>query len=108
MTNAKKELLELLEKFNVELEAAVISIDTGYGDESAKAGLNPNYKPYEHDSFMIRMDTNYSSGYGIQELYGVLWFTDGTWATRWEYDGSEGWERHAKPDFNRMFNMYNI
>jgi hypothetical protein len=39
----------------------------------------------------------YNPGFGSQELYGTLWFTDGTWADRREYDGSEWWEGHSRP-----------
>tara|TARA_Y100000592_G_C5220665_1_gene199298 strand:+ start:152 stop:526 length:375 start_codon:yes stop_codon:yes gene_type:complete len=123
MTNARKELLEILEKFNVKLEAAVINIDSGFcesyeltEDEEnggfgrvhvGDAELKPNYTDSEYNKFMIAIDQNYNSGYGTQELSGVLWFTDGTWATRGEYDGSEWWEHHVRPDFNQMSNMYN-
>lgn len=124
MTNARKELLEILEKFNVELEAAVINIDLGFHESHeffeaegkgrigilnvVKASLKPNYNPItEYNEFMVAIDKNYNSGYGTQELSGVLWFTDGTWATRGEYDGSEWWEHHVRPDFNQMSNMYN-
>ncbi|QNI21485.1 hypothetical protein [Salmonella phage 3sent1] len=30
-------------------------------------------------------------------LYGNVWFTDGTWLERGEYDGSEWWEYKATP-----------
>jgi len=105
MTNAQKEILELLDKNNVKLESAVISIDIGY-QESSQDFLKPNHTPAEWCQFMNAIDRNYNSGFGIQELSGVLWFTDGTWATRGEYDGSEWWEHHRKPSFDIMFNMY--
>ena len=31
----------------------------------------------------------YNSGFGGQELFGNVWFDDGTWLSREEYDGSE-------------------
>lgn len=40
---------------------------------------------------------NYYSGYGIQELYGVIAFKDGSWLERGEYDGSEWWELCVMP-----------
>lgn len=40
---------------------------------------------------------NYYRGYGTQELFGVIVFNDGTWFSRWEYDGSEGWEFNQIP-----------
>lgn len=33
----------------------------------------------------------YDAGFGTQELYGYVWFKDGSWLERHEYDGSEEW-----------------
>lgn len=41
--------------------------------------------------------TVYDSGYGSQKLYGTVWFEDGTWADRCEFDGSEWWEHRVRP-----------
>lgn len=43
-------------------------------------------------------DGNYYNGYGAQYLFGTVWMTDGTWFTRYEYDGSECWEHHKCPE----------
>jgi len=39
----------------------------------------------------------YDNGYGGQELFGTIWYTDGTWSERGEYDGSEWWVYHKCP-----------
>ena len=39
----------------------------------------------------------YSSGFGLQELYGYVVFKDNTWLERGEYDGSEWWEYKYPP-----------
>ena len=44
------------------------------------------------------MNFEYDNGFGGQELYGTIWLKDGTWCTRGEYDGSEWWEHHERPD----------
>ena len=44
------------------------------------------------------LDFEYDNGYGTQEVFGVVWFADGTWAERGEYDGSEWWEHHTIPE----------
>ena len=31
------------------------------------------------------IDKEYDDGYGGQELYGTIWYKDGTWSTRGEY-----------------------
>jgi hypothetical protein len=41
---------------------------------------------------------DYYSGYGGQTLFGTIWYTDGTWSTRGEYDGSEWWDHKTRPD----------
>ena len=44
------------------------------------------------------LDFEYNNGYGGQELFGYIWYTDGTWSERGEYDGSEWWEYKKSPD----------
>ena len=41
-----------------------------------------------------QLDYNYDSGFGSAEVDEglVIYFKDGSSLTRWEYDGSEGWE----------------
>lgn len=51
----------------------------------------------QYNAFVESLDFEYDSGYGGQELFGTVWFKDGTWATRGEYDGSEWWDYHACP-----------
>jgi len=48
--------------------------------------------------FLTDLNFTYDGGYGGQELFGTIWFEDGTWATRGEYDGSEWWELHQCPE----------
>jgi len=47
--------------------------------------------------FLARINHRYDDGFGGQELYGTIWYTDGTWSSRGEYDGSEWWEHHEVP-----------
>lgn len=47
--------------------------------------------------FLQKLDFEYYDGHGGQELYGEIWYTDGTWSTRGVYDGSEWWEYHECP-----------
>ena len=41
---------------------------------------------------------DYDAGYGHQYLDGIVWFNDGTWAERGEYDGSEWWIHQKRPE----------
>ena len=43
------------------------------------------------------MDFEYDAGYGSQELFGTIWYSDGTWSDREEYDGSENWKHRKCP-----------
>ena len=42
--------------------------------------------------------SDYNNGYGLQVVPPIfVVFKDGSWLSRWEYDGSEGWEYNEKP-----------
>ncbi len=47
--------------------------------------------------FLQKLDIKYDNGYGGQELYGTIWYKDGTWSDREEYDGSEWWRYNSCP-----------
>jgi len=51
-------------------------------------------------SFIDGISQEYSNGYGGQELFGTIWYTDGTWSSRGEYDGSEWWEHNKCPEID--------
>ncbi len=59
--------------------------------------LRQHYTEAEYTAFLQSLDFRYDAGYGSQELYGTIWFTDGTWAIRGEYDGSEWWQLCNRP-----------
>jgi hypothetical protein len=98
--NAKKELIELLEEVIVDIHCAKVSLHTRYvSDNTSKAALlKVDHTPEELDEFLDGLDFDYDDGYGGQELFGTIWFVDGTYATRGEYDGSEWWEHHTCPE----------
>jgi hypothetical protein len=52
----------------------------------------------EWNEFLNKLDFEYDSGYGSQELFGTIWYEDGTWSDRGEYDGSEWYEYHMCPE----------
>jgi hypothetical protein len=49
------------------------------------------------EQVLPRLNFVYNNGYGNQEIVGTIWYTDGTWSDRGEYDGSEWWQHHACP-----------
>lgn len=67
-------------------------------EEEDKIYLKKGYTPGEYEEFLTKIDKNYDSGYGTQELFGHIWLTNGEWINRHEYDGSEHWEHVSSPD----------
>ena len=83
MTNAKKELLEEMGKKQVEF------VRIYHGDSKVIEG--------ELEDVLPLLDFEYDSGYGGQYLHGYIWYKDGTWSERREYDGLEWWEHKERP-----------
>ena len=54
----------------------------------------------ELEEVLPLLDFDYDDGYGTQELFGYIWYTDGTWSERGKYDGSEWWEYKKRPEQN--------
>tara|TARA_B110000259_G_C13921813_1_gene365129 strand:- start:315 stop:680 length:366 start_codon:yes stop_codon:yes gene_type:complete len=72
-----------------------------YNDPNpVNARLKLNHTEEEEQAFLDKLDKVYDSGFGSQELFGIVWFTDGTWLTRDEYDGSECWNHNVCPEFD--------
>ena len=67
------------------------------GEDMPKICLSLGYTDEQYGQFMQKLEFTYNNGYGGQELDGVIWFEDGTWADRGEYDGSEWWQYHRCP-----------
>ena len=65
--------------------------------EVIRSSLPLTYTQEQYAKFMLSLDFTYDNGYGGQELDGKIWFKDGTWADRGEYDGSEWWNYHKCP-----------
>jgi hypothetical protein len=100
--NSKEELLRLLDG-KAKLKCAIIAnYDYDDCDRDTYGGekyilLKVGYSESEYIEFLNKLDFDYYSGFGIQELFGELWFADGTWAVRGEYDGSEWWSHRSLP-----------
>ncbi len=66
--------------------------------ETKKLTLKLNHTKQDYEDFLKSLDFEYNNGYGGQELYGTIWYSDGTYSDRGEYDGSEWWEHHKCPE----------
>lgn len=106
MRNAKVEFTDHLVNYNKtfkDVKCCTIKYwpaDTLSEEEDAAKVLNLklNYELMDMVNFLQDLDFAYDSGWGCQELYGTIWYLDGTWSTRGEYDGSEWWEYQEVPD----------
>ena len=102
MANAKQEFLDLTTRLGLAVEAVSIKMDgfDMYTEEPqwTKIILKQNYNAVEYREFISRLEFTYNDGFGGQELFGTIWFKDGSWATRAEYDGSEWWEHQTRPE----------
>lgn len=99
MINAKEELLAHLDGKDVVKCAWFADYDTDYGFVKGRRWLlRENYSRREWESLMVALDFEYHNGYDCQNLFGVIWYEDGTWSSRGEYDGSEWWEYNVVPD----------
>jgi len=56
--------------------------------------------------FLNKLDYKYDDGYGEQNLFGTIWYTDGTWSDRDEYDGNEWWQHHSCPEIPEILTLY--
>jgi hypothetical protein len=95
--NAKQEFLNICE------DKVVVCASITYDQWSPGFTVRPillkcDYTGEEYKTFLDSLDFEYDCGYGSQELFGTIWFDDGTWATRGEYDGSEWWYINSRPE----------
>lgn len=59
--------------------------------------LRKGHKDQDLACFYDSLHIEYNKGHGMQHVVGTLWFADGSWAERAEYDGSEWWESRTRP-----------
>jgi hypothetical protein len=87
--NARKELVDHIG----ERKAKYVHVVIGYefwDDPKVISGTLPEVLPL--------LDVEYCNGHGMQELFGNIWYEDGSWSERNEYDGSEWWEHKVCPE----------
>lgn len=67
------------------------------GEKARRLLLPVGYTPEQYEDYLKSLNFQYDSGYGGQNLFGTIWYTDGSWSERGEYDGSEWWEHREMP-----------
>ena len=87
--NAKQELINHVDDREVK-HVHITMGDRSLEDPEIIAGTLAEVLPL--------LDFEYDDGWGGQQLFGHVWYTDGTWSERGEYDGAEWWEHKSCPD----------
>ena len=98
MINAKNELMDFL--FSVESIPIAMDIRLNadiHGDEKRACIAWRRGSLHPIREVLDQLDLEYDESFGSQILFGTVWFEDGTWAFRGEYDGSEWWEHIRCP-----------
>ena len=96
--NALKEFLEHTN--GKKIKCAFVELDYDpYGDETdtKRYVLPVGYTNVQFVAFCKSLDFDYDDGYGRQEIMGYIWYQDGTWSERYEYDGAEWWVFKSVP-----------
>ena len=101
--NAKQEFLDFTKNKSVKC-ALIEYADMWLKEERRDCTLKIGYTEKEMSDFLNSLDFNYDAGYGGQELFGEIWFKDGTWGERGEYDGSEWWRYNSCPEIPDILN----
>ena len=106
-TNAKTEFLNhIRSQFKPPIESNILCATIQKGDDwgddeeikSRTFNLTTGWTKEDWNEFLSNIDFMYDSGYGGQEVFGTIWYTDGTWSERGEYDGSEWWNYQSCPE----------
>jgi len=69
-----------------------------YGPLAKECRLCLGYSEEDFAYFLNALSFEYDNDYGFQELYGTIWYRDGSWSERGEYDGAEWWEHKQLPE----------
>lgn len=98
--NAKEEFISVFKNHinkDVKVLCASIHCYVYKTRETYDVTLKQKHNKKQLEKFLNSLAFDYDAGYGSQELDGTVWFTDGSWAVRREYDGTEWWEIMVVP-----------
>lgn len=96
--NAREEFLKHIEDRKVICAEICKGAEYYDPEERIVTRLKLNYSDKDYKKFLRRLNFGYDDGYGGQNLYGTIWYDDGSWSERGEYDGSEWWEYKKCPE----------
>ena len=101
MINAKEELIKHIEEYSLKLKCASITHEKSHRSRDISHGLielNVNHTTDDSDKFFEKLDFSYDNGFGLLELCGTLWYEDGSYSIRHEYECEESWVYCICPD----------
>ena len=104
--NAKEEFLDHINDVSRHYSTTVLCVEINCDDhviqnfdEKVKDFyLTTGWDEDEWSKFLSNLDFDYDEDYGSQNLFGTIWYKDGTWSDRGEYDGSEWWNHNRCPE----------
>lgn len=101
LRNAKEEFLRETQNKTVLcalIQQEDLSLDSeDFGNKINIGILQIGFSQSKLETFLEALNFQYDAGYGSQQLFGYIWYTDGTWSERGEYDGAEWWEYKSQP-----------
>lgn len=99
---AREEFLSHVRKVNSSILCAHITRerfdDTTFDYYEIVYVLKTDFTGNDYEKFLNSLDFQYDAGFGGQVLFGTIFYSDGTWSERREYDGSEWWEYKKRPE----------
>lgn len=100
MINAKQEFLDHIKEQCVGGRTVRCAEVKLYNAKNTVNCILPvGYRVEDWEMFLEKINLDYNDGYGGQNLYGTIWYSDGlSWSQRGEYDGSEWWEHLERPE----------
>jgi len=104
MKNAKEEIVKHIEGrkvIYVDIEIVSMEFDRDIDDlndpEQSPLSWVPKTIQGKLEDVLPLLDFQYDNGFGYQEIYGTIWYADGTWSERESYDGNERWIHRVCP-----------
>jgi len=97
MTNLRQEFLKHTKEQSAAVTCVLIQEEHWSIYDPKSILLKQSYTVDGYVKFLESIDIEYDSGYGTQYFSGTIWYEDGTWSERREYDGSEWWEHCSCP-----------
>jgi hypothetical protein len=87
--NAKKEILEHIgDRSVIYLTISLYNLETNDHELIGEGVLS---------EVLPKLNFTYDASFGVQYLFGTIWYSGGTWSEREEYDGSEWWIHKVRP-----------